>query len=137
MVYSLDDHHEHHQRGSGEADVAAIAAALVVSLWSWRFDDEPDRHRDLLTALGDPGLVDELAPNGDVLAARAAGAEVSWVIIRQVDKAAGSDSATEIATVTFDQHLVGAAAAETVTRRVATVTVVDGTVTALDVAAVG
>ena len=105
-----------------------IAVAVVMAAWTWRYDDPTDRTRDALTPIATADVVDQLAPTPTESARRAADAEVSWAIIRNVD----TDNSS--VTVTFDHHLVTTASPETVTRRLAMVMVDDGR--AVDVATV-
>lgn len=120
-VAKVVDNGEHDPtQGEPDTSVGAIAAEVVVSAWTWRFDDSEGRVGSQLVGLANDAVTEALAPTPQEQVARAGRGEVSWVIVRDVTVAAS------VATVMFDQHLVTSTTAETITARVAVVTVVDG-----------
>lgn len=116
----VDDGEHDPTHGRPATTTGATAATLVLSLWTWRFDDRAGRVREQLGGLADDALIERLAPTPEQEAARAAGGKVSWVIVREVTVEAS------VATVMFDHHLVTSTTAETITARVVDVTIVDG-----------
>lgn len=119
-VEVVDDGDLHAHHDTPDSSVGAIAASVVVSAWTWRFDDTAGRVHDQLAGLADDDVIRVLAPTPQEMEARAATGEVSWVIVRTVT-VTGSN-----ATVLFDHHLVTSTSAEAVTNRTAVVTVIDG-----------
>lgn len=122
-VEVVDDGHVHRHHHAPDEHASWAATTVVVSTWTWRFDDTPDRLREQLAGIASNDLIAQLSPTPEQAAERAAAGEVSWVIVRAVT-VDGS-----IATVRFDHHLVTSAAPETVTSRTVTVTIVDGQAT--------
>ena len=122
-VTVVDDGHVHrHHHAPGE-HASWAATTAVVSGWTWRFDDTPDRLREQLASIASNDLIAQLSPTPEQAAERTAAGEVSWAIVRAVTV----DST--IATVRFDHHLVTSTTPETVTSRTVTVTIVDGRAT--------
>lgn len=114
---ALYAHHHPHA-----TSVEATASSVVVSLWTWRFDDADGRTQDQLVGLVYDDVIERITPSPEQVAARGAAGEVSWAIVRQVTVDG------PVATVTFDHHLVTSISAELVTSRTATVTFFDGRV---------
>ncbi len=119
------DDGEHDPTHGQPATTAEMAASLVVSVWTWRFDDRAGMVREQLAGLADDALIERLAPTPEQQAARTASGEVSWVIVRDVTVDASVATDSSVATVMFDHHLVTSTTSETITARVVDVTIVD------------
>lgn len=118
-VEVIDDG-EHAAHNEPESSVGGTAASVVVSAWTWRFDDTAGRVRTQLNSSASEAVIAKLAPTPEQETARASTGEVSWVIVREI----AVDG--PVATVMFDQHLVTSTDAETITARSAVITVADG-----------
>lgn len=119
-----DGHHDDGElmspAGQPVPDTEQIAATVVVTGWTWRYDDSDTRQAEALEPVASPALVALLVPSTEELQRRVENNEVSWVIIRDI---AVSDNK---ATVSFDQHLVTSSTAETVVARTVAVTTAVG-----------
>lgn len=118
----VDDGAKNAHHHPNATSVEATASSVVVSLWTWRFDDADGRTRDQLVGFVHDEVIERITPSPEQVAAREAAGEVSWAIVRQVTVEG------PVATVTFDHHLVTSTSAELVTIRTATVTFFDGRV---------
>jgi hypothetical protein len=115
-----DGHDDPTARSTGPNDVGGVASDVVVTAWTWRFDDPPDRHRNALAPIASLDVVDLVAPTPDQQIAREMAGEVAWVIVRDVSVAG------DVATVRFDHHVVSSTTAEQVTAQVVSVTINGG-----------
>ena len=120
IAVEVVDDGEHAARNEPDSSVGGMAASVVVSAWTWRFDDSAGRVRTQLSPSASEAVIARLAPTPEQETQRASAGEVSWVIVREI-AVDGS-----VATVMFDQHLVTSTNAETITARSARITVVDG-----------
>ena len=97
-----------------------LAAAATVALWSWRYDDPPDRFTTALAPMVASDVVARLAVSGGELQRRQSAGEVSWAMVTAAT--ASADPAVQgvaTVTVTAEQHLTTATTAETVASHVA------------------
>lgn len=120
IAVEVVDDGEHAAHNEPDSSVGETAASVVVSAWTWRFDDSAGRVRTQLNSSASEAVIAKLAPTPEQETARASAGEVSWVIVREI-AVDGS-----VATVMFDQHLVTSTDAETISARSAVITVVDG-----------
>lgn len=120
IAVEVADDGEHAAHNEPESSVGGTAASVVVSAWTWRFDDSAGRVRTQLNSSASEAVIAKLAPTPEQETERASAGEVSWVIVREI----AIDGS--VATVMFDQHLVTSTDAETITARSAVITVVDG-----------
>lgn len=112
---------------SPSGDDLESGCQLAVWLWTWRFDDPPDRLQHQIVGHVTNDVAVELAPATDELARRSRDREVSWAIASTCTPTAGG------ASVVVDQHLVTATVAETVTRHELAVTFDQTTITKVTV----
>ncbi|MEL6894390.1 MAG: hypothetical protein AAFP84_22560 [Actinomycetota bacterium] len=121
----VDDGHPHARADTRPDEVTATS--LIVAMWSWRFDDPADNTHVELRRLADADLIERRATTPAEIARRIEYGEVAWVIVRNVDTTGST------VTVRFDQHVVTSRNAETITTRIATVTIEDGIAVAVQV----
>jgi hypothetical protein len=98
-----------------------VASAVAVAIWSWRFDDPPDRLAQTLAGLASPDVIAAATPPTVELDRRRSVGEVAWALATPaLPPPALGDSTELVIAVAASQHVTTSMSAEVVVERTAT-----------------
>ena len=120
VVY-VDDGAGHSDGAPEQTAPSEVASAVAVAIWSWRFDDPPDRLAQALTGLASPDVIAAATPSTTELDRRRSVGEVAWALAAPSPPSPAMVEPTELViAVAAAQHVTTSMSAEVVVPRTAT-----------------
>ena len=117
----VDDGAGHTDDAPAQGAPSEVASAVAVAIWSWRFDDPPDRLARTLNGLASPDVIAAATPPTLELDRRRSVGEVAWALATPgLPSPALGDSTELVIAVAASQHVTTSMSAEVVVERAAT-----------------